>query len=373
MTLALLALGATAQAQVAPWQDPAQAISFETAPETGLTVASKDLSETRIYPRGTLAVIDLRCRLTLENRGAKPVRGVTLAVESQQSAAGGRASVAAPSLHAARGETFSVNLNLRLVRPLPGVAGPLVAVSVDGVLHDDMTFAGPNRLESQRKLTLLEAEARPRSRAPALGSQPGSRQSATSRSRHPRAPVRATQAASASGRRRTHGGTCSEHGRHDGPARDARRGRRPARTRLRRGGGERRVSLGADDRPAQSFVEAGALLRVGLGGCGPRGHRYSAGVLPSTGGPLSPGASGQLPAGRTFEFQQDGKPLSIGGMSGYVRQVEFADGSVWTPSLAALESSGVRGLEPVSAEEQRLAELYRQKGLAALIAELEKF
>ncbi|MEZ5365561.1 MAG: hypothetical protein R2748_25340 [Bryobacterales bacterium] len=103
------------------------------------------------------------------------------------------------------------------------------------------------------------------------------------------------------------------------------------------------------------------------------GHRYSAGVLPSTGGPLSPGASGQLPAGRTFEFQQDGKPLSIGGMSGYVRQVEFADGSVWTPSLAALESSGVRGLEPVSAEEQRLAELYRQKGLAALIAELEKF
>ncbi|MEZ5365562.1 MAG: hypothetical protein R2748_25345 [Bryobacterales bacterium] len=160
MTLALLALGATAQAQVAPWQDPAQAISFETAPETGLTVASKDLSETRIYPRGTLAVIDLRCRLTLENRGAKPVRGVTLAVESQQSAAGGRASVAAPSLHAARGETFSVNLNLRLVRPLPGVAGPLVAVSVDGVLHDDMTFAGPNRLESQRKLTLLEAEAR---------------------------------------------------------------------------------------------------------------------------------------------------------------------------------------------------------------------
>ncbi|MCB1021971.1 MAG: hypothetical protein KDC27_18705 [Acidobacteria bacterium] len=373
VTLALLAVGAAAQAQVAPWQDPAQAIAFETAPETGLTVAATDLSQTRIYPRGTLAVIDLRCRLTLENRGAKPVRSVTLAVESQQNAAGGRASVAAPSLHAARGETFSVSLNLRLVRPLPGAAGPLVAVSVDGVLHDDMTFAGPNRLESQRKLTLLEAEARrDRERLRlALGQGRNNLQQAAlaileRQSEQPKLQARLAGGGRTVARAANTDATTVQLAMLD-----------VAGAPLELVSGEAVVSDASASAPMIALRNRSSkpvrYYELGWVVADREGRRYSAGVLPSTGGPLSPGASGQLPGGRTFEFQQDGKPLAIGGMSGYVRQVEFADGSVWTPSLAALESSGVRGVEPVSAEEQRLAELYRQKGLAALIAELEKF
>ena len=361
--------------QSAPWQDPQQAIAFQAARETGLTVASTDLSQTRIYPRGAAAVIDLRCRLILENRGAKPVRGVTLAVESQQNAAGGRASVAAPSLHAARGETFAVDVNLRLVRPLPGPAGgPLVAVSVDGVLHDDMTFAGPNRLESRRKLTLLESEAR-RDRERLRASLDGSGEQALKQAalailerqaQRPKLQARLAGGGRTVARAASAGGTKIELALLDVEGAP-----------LELVSGEATVSDASATSPLIAlrnrspkpirYYELGWLV------ADRQGTRYSAGVLPSSGAALSPGASSRLEPGRTFEFTQAGQPLAIGGMSGYVRQVEFADGSVWTPSLTALEASGLREVEPVSAEEQRLAELYRQKGLSALIAELRRF
>jgi hypothetical protein len=53
--------------------------------------------------------------------------------------------------------------------------------------------------------------------------------------------------------------------------------------------------------------------------------------------------------------------------------VEFADGSVWIPSRAALSEPKLARLMAPSPEEQRLTELYRRKGLAAVVAELKKF
>jgi hypothetical protein len=372
--MAALVLATNTWAQTAPWQNPEQAIAFQAAPDTGLVVAATDLSQTQIYARGAAAVIDLRCRLTLENRGAKPVRGVTLAIESQQTAAGGRASVAAPSLHAARGETFSVDVNLRLLRPLPGAAGPLVAVSVDGVLHADMTFAGPNRLESRRKLTLLESEAqrdRERLRAAlATGGEDGLKQAALGilerQAQRPKLQARLAGGGRAVARAAAPGDTTVELALLDLEGAP-----------LELVSGQATVSDATATSPLVALRNRSSkpvrYYELGWLVADRQGTRYAAGVLPSSGGTLSPGSSGRLQPGRTFEFAQGGQPFAIGGMSGYVRQVEFADGTVWTPSLAALEASGLREVEAVSAEEQRLAELYRQKGLAALAAELERF
>ena len=60
-------------------------------------------------------------------------------------------------------------------------------------------------------------------------------------------------------------------------------------------------------------------------------------------------------------------------MSGYVRQVEFEDGSLWIPSRESLEKSSLTAATPVSVEEQRLSALYRDQGLDALVSDLGKF
>ena len=104
-------------------------------------------------------VIDLHTSLTLRNSGPRRVRGVTLLVTAQEVTAGGKASVSVPSLNVGPGETFPVRIDLRLLRPL-FPAGPLVAVSLDGVLFDDLSFYGPNRLNSRRSMTVWEMEAR---------------------------------------------------------------------------------------------------------------------------------------------------------------------------------------------------------------------
>jgi hypothetical protein len=65
--------------------------------------------------------------------------------------------------------------------------------------------------------------------------------------------------------------------------------------------------------------------------------------------------------------------LAIEAMTGFVSSVEFADGSMWIPSRADLGVPQLQRVMAPSGEEQRLIQIYRKKGLAALIAELNKF
>ena len=58
--------------------------------------------------------------------------------------------------------------------------------------------------------------------------------------------------------------------------------------------------------------------------------------------------------------------ISIGSMTGFVNSVEFADGRLWIPERSGKVMS-------VSPEEQRLSEMYRNKGLNAVVEELRKF
>jgi hypothetical protein len=65
--------------------------------------------------------------------------------------------------------------------------------------------------------------------------------------------------------------------------------------------------------------------------------------------------------------------LAIQSMSGFVSTVEYGDGSYWIPSRGAMDDPQLRNLATPSPEEQRLSQIYRKKGLDALIQELKKF
>ena len=60
-------------------------------------------------------------------------------------------------------------------------------------------------------------------------------------------------------------------------------------------------------------------------------------------------------------------------MVGFVSQVEFTDGKVWVPNRENMYNSTLAKVLPPSAEEQRLSDIYRRQGVAALVAELNKY
>ena len=89
---------------------------------------------------------------------------------------------------------------------------------------------------------------------------------------------------------------------------------------------------------------------------------------------LGPGQKSQVLEEATLKFSRRmGQPLAIEGLSGFVSQVEFADGDFWIPSRAALADPLLERVLAPSPEEQRLTGLYRRRGLVALVNELRKF
>jgi hypothetical protein len=118
------------------------------------------------------------------------------------------------------------------------------------------------------------------------------------------------------------------------------------------------------------YFEIGWIIRDA------EGRDYLAGSLPASDPQLSlaPGQKSRALQDATLRFlSAPGRPLTIAGMTGFVSQVEFADGSLWIPSRAALAEPVLTRVAAPSPEEQRLTDLYRRKGLAAVVEELNKF
>ena len=127
--------------------------------DSPVTLVSADWGGTTTSERGGALVVDLHSVMSLRNSSPRRVRGLTLLVASQEVTPGGRASVTKVSLDVAPGENFPVKIDLLLLRPLQKGTGPLVEVTLDGVLFDDLSFYGPNRFASRRALTAWEMEA----------------------------------------------------------------------------------------------------------------------------------------------------------------------------------------------------------------------
>src|SRR5713101_1514349 len=127
------------------------------SPVSVITSAYDDSSETA---RGGAMLLDLHAALTLRNSTQRRIRGITMLVMAQEVTPGGKGSVTVTSLDVGPNETFPVRIDLRLLRPLQSTGGATVQIGLDGVLFDDLSFYGPDKLSSKRNLTLCEWEAR---------------------------------------------------------------------------------------------------------------------------------------------------------------------------------------------------------------------
>jgi hypothetical protein len=337
-------------------------------PGAPVSVVSSGWGESRALARGGALVLDLRTSLRLKNLSKARLKGISLQVSSQEVAAGGRASVSVPSLDVAPGEVFPVRIDLRLMQP--GTAGNAnVTVHLDGVLFEDLSFHGPNRLGSRRQLTAWELEAR-RDRQYlrqilSKGGEEGLRRAmldilARDNSR-PKLDVRlARAAATAVPNSRTV--QMAFLAQPDLPIQGVRA------LALAQGNELRIPEIVFENKGSREVrsIELGLLVRD------QEGREFSAGALPA---PLilKPSQSAVLQPTAALQLSRvPGQPLKVESASAFVQQVEFANGEVWVPGGTFRDEARLTKLIPGSIEEQRLADIYRRRGLHALLEELNR-
>jgi hypothetical protein len=367
--------GAVMLAQDRPL-DPHTSVKINLPPDSPVALRSADLGESRATARGAAMVLDLHMALQLQNLGQNRIHGVTLRVVAQEVTLGGKASVAVPSLNVAPGEAFPIRIDLQLMRPTQVASGPLVQVDLDGVLFADLSFYGPNRLNSRRSLTAWEMEARRDrqyfksilAKAGQAGLQQAMLESLSRQSERPRLDVRVargrsvTSAANAGGERALQFAFVKFP---DAPV-EALQGE------ARIAGNEARAPQVAvknrSDRPVR-YVELGWIVTD------QSGRQYLAASLPASDPEMNlrPGATAKVMQDNTLRFSSRNKGIEVQRMDGFVSQVEFADGGVWVPNRVDLANQMLLRVLAPSPEEQRLSDLYRKHGVKALADELRKF
>ncbi|HNY41361.1 MAG TPA: hypothetical protein PKJ41_13250 [Bryobacteraceae bacterium] len=341
-------------------QSPAPSGAFRVDLPEGAPVSlvSADWGQSQIAPRGGALQVDLRSTLLLKNISLRRIRGVSVLVLAQEVAAGGKASVTVPALDVAPGEAFPLRVDVRLMRPAAG-AGALVEVKLDGVLFEDLTFYGPNRLNSRRTMTAWELEAR------------RDRKSLLATLEHGGAPAVREEMVATLGRLASM------------PRLDiqvARAGRSTVQT----GTAVRFAALSMPEAPVQltgaEVVASGQELRfpriemanrsarairfvdVGWQARDRQGRQFVAGSLPAT-VQLAGKGRATLERDQAYRVTAATGPVEFAEVSGFVGLVEFDDGEIWVPS---------KPVSQVTGEQQRLAEMYRRKGIEAVLAELKK-
>ena len=355
--------------------NPPSSFKINFPADSPVALVSADWGESRTNTLGGAVVVELHSALSLRNSSQGRIRGVTLLVLAQDVAPGGKASVSVPSLDIRPGETFPVRLDMRLLRPLRAGSGPLVAIDLDGVLFDDLTFYGPNRLNSRRSMTVWELEARRdrrhfRSILEAQGPEGLRKEILASLARRDERTNLDVQV--------------TRRGRATAVAAEGEREVQFAFLRLPEAplepvgglahvsGGEARAPrvevLNRSERPVHYF-EISWIIRDR------QGREYLAGSVPALDPALklAPGQKSQIFEDASLKFSRaPGQPVAIDGLTGFVSQVEFSDGAIWIPSRAALADPRLQRVLAPSPEEQRLSDLYRRRGLAALVSELKK-
>lgn len=349
--------------------DASSSMKINFPNDSPVTFVNADWGESKTTPRGGAMILDLRTSLLLKNSSARRIRGITLLVLSQEVTPGGKASISVPSLNVAPSEVFPIRIDLRLLRPLQAGGGPLVQVSLDGVLFDDLTFYGPNRLDSHRAMMVWEMEARRdrrhlKSLLEAKGEEALQHEILESLARQadqPRLDVQVVRSGRAVGSAATDTGHECQFAFVNMPDSPI----EPLEGKAHISGGEARApQIEVRNRSNRSvkYFEIGWIIKD------KQGREFYAGSVPASDPnlKLAPGQKDVVYQQSALRFSRHpADPVAITSMTGYVSQVEFTDGNVWVPARSNL-------LAP-SPEEQRLTDLYRRKGLAALIAELKKF
>ena len=372
LAIAGLTLAGFALAQEAPL--PSGSVAINVAKDSPLAVLGMSTEQSRTAARGAAMVIDLHMSLTMRNTTANRIHGVTLRVVSQEVTMGGKGSVTIPSLNIAPGEVFPVRIDMQLVRPTQVSGGQLVQVDVDGVLYHDLTFYGPDSLHSRRYMTACELEARrdreyfKRELANGVEKLREAMRGSLQRQQDlPSLSVRVRRGPTVSS-----AGLAPEHPEKfaflqipDSPV-------EPVAGSAQIAGNEARapqIELRNRSSKAVKYVEFGWLVSD------QSGKQYMAGGLPYSASDLllAPGQKASQLQKSTLSFTSNNQPVRLQNMTGFVSQVEFADGTMWVPSRESLERPALAKALAPSAEEQRLSDIYRRKGINALIEELKKF
>ncbi len=362
---ALLAAAASVAAAVAAGQTPNIKVDLPKDKDSPVALVSYDSGESKVTPRGSAFLVDFHPTLSLRNSSAKRIRSVTLlvqtqVVQTQETSAGGKASVSVPSLDIAPGDTFSVHINQTLL------GSPSVQVLLDGVLFEDLSFYGPDNLHLQHNMTVWELEARQvrkyfKNLLEASGPQGLKNEMVQSIARQ--TDIQQPSVQMARGR-----ATAVETGADmqfaflsipDSP--------------VELTGGLAKISANEASGPSFAVhnvskrpvrhLEIGWILKD------QNGHEFLAASLPADLN-LAPGQSGQVVEDASLRFSGRG---GIQSMKGFISSAEFTDGSYWIPSRKQLDDPQLRGVVAPSPEEQRLSSIYSKKGLNALIEELKKF
>jgi hypothetical protein len=108
-----------------------------------------------------------------------------------------------------------------------------------------------------------------------------------------------------------------------------------------------------------------------------RGRDFVAGSVPAS-MQIEPVQTVRMTEPGTLRFSHPtGQPFVIGELLAFVSDVEFMDGKLWIPSRVDIDEStrdpNLRRALATSPEQQRLADIYRRKGITGLAEELRRF
>jgi hypothetical protein len=361
--------GAFAQADGSSW------LAVEFPRDSPVLQVSSSLGGTTAHPRGTSMAVDLHASLLLRNTSNKSLSGLTLRVEAQDLTPSGRGSVTVPSLEIQPGEVFPVRLDMELLRPfsVAKAEGAIVRVSLDCALFSDLSAYGPDKLSSRRALIVYELEARRDRQYLANLLQSGRlaelreelnfglqdftpQQLGLELLRDPRSSARREQAVSVgtvgfpSSPVQAVGGAAHVYGNEV---------RAP------------QVELKNTSQKTVRSLDMGWIVRD------ERGRDFVAGSVPAA-MQLGPVQTGTMTESGTLRFSHPtGQPMVIGALLAFVNDVEFVDGKLWIPTRSdidlATKDPVLRRALSTSPEQQKLAEIYRRKGINGLADELGRF
>lgn len=351
-----------------------QWLRVEFPHDSPVLLVSFSLGPTTARPRGMSMALDLHASLALRNTGSKPISGLTLRVEAQDLTPSGKGSVTVPSLTVLPGEVFPVRIDMELLRPFTvgRNEGALVQVSLDCALFNDLTAYGPDTLGSRRALMVYELEARRDRRYLAnllqtqrlaqlreelnFGLQDFSpQQLGLELLREPRGALRREQPVSV--------GAVSFP---SSPVQTVSGAARVAGNEVR----GPQIDVRNNSQKTVRSIDMGWIVRDD------RGRDFVAGSMPAR-MQLGPVQTGTMSEPGTLRFSRPtGQPMVIDALLAFVNDVEFADGKLWIPTRpdidAATSDPTLRRALGASPEQQRLADIYRRKGISGLAEELRR-
>lgn len=349
-------------------------LEVQFARDSPVLLVSFSLGPTTARPLGMSMALDLHASLVLRNTGSKAISGLTLRVEAQDLTPAGKGSVTVPSLHVEPGEAFPVRVDMELLRPFSVARseGALVQVSLDCALFNDLTAYGPDSLGSRRALMVYELEARRDRRYLAalletqrlaqlredlnFGLQDFSpQQLGLELLREPRGSSRGEQPVTV--------GAVSFP---SSPVQTVSGAARVAGNEVR----GPQIDVRNTSQKMVRSIDMGWIVRD------ERGRDFVAGSVPAR-MQLGPVETGRMSEPGTLRFSHPtGQPMVIDALMAFVNDVEFSDGKLWIPTRtdidAATSDPVLRRALGASPEQQRLAEIYRRKGISGLAEELRR-